>query len=333
MSDLKRVVVTGATGMIGRALCKQLAAKGYAVVAFSRDPQKARQLVPGAAEYVAWSPAEDGAWAGALDGVHGVIHLAGASLFGKRWSTAYKREIIASREVGTRGLVNAMAKAQAKPDVFVSMSAIGVYGPHGAEPLDERAAPGNDFLARVCTIWEREAVRAEGLGVRTVIFRSGVVLSAADHAGLPLDLGKIALDRPGLILDTEAGAFPLLQMPFFFFAGGPILPGTQYLSWIHLDDTVGLLMLALEDTRAHGPLNATAPDPQTNAAIARTIGRAMGRPAWLPVPGFAMKLLLGEMADMITTGQRVLPKQAQELGYQFKYASSEQAIRELLAAR
>lgn len=330
MTDTKRVVVTGATGLIGVKLCAQLRAKGYSVVVFSRDPQKARGAVTGAAEYVAWSPAENGAWAKAIDGAHGVIHLAGASLFGKRWSAAYKREIISSRELGTRGLVNAMAAAQHKPAVFVSMSAVGFYGPHGAEPLDESAPAGDDFLANVCKVWEREAARAEQLGVRTVLFRSGVVLSAAEQKGLPLDLGKVALDRPGLILDTEAGAFPLLQMPFFFFTGGPILPGTQYLAWIHVDDTVGLLIKALEDERARGPLNATAPDPQTNKVIAQTIGRAMGRPAWLPVPGFAMKLLLGEMADMITTGQRVLPKKALELGYTFKYPSSQQAIRQLL---
>jgi NAD dependent epimerase/dehydratase family enzyme len=327
---MKRVIVTGATGMVGQALCRRLVAQGYALVVFSRDPQQARRAVPGAAEYVAWSPSDDGAWAGAIDGAYGVIHLAGASLFGKRWSTAYKREIITSREVGTRGLVNAMAKAQARPQVFVSMSAVGFYGPHGAEALDERAGPGTDFLAQVCQAWEGAAARAEELGVRTVRFRSGVVLSAAARKGLPIDLGKLSLDRPGLVLDTEAGAFPLLQLPFFFFAGGPILPGTQYLSWIHLDDTVGLLMLALEDARARGPLNATSPDPQTNRAIAQAIGRAMGRPAWLPVPGFAMKLLLGEMADMITTGQRVLPTQAQALGYSFAFASSAQAIRALL---
>jgi NAD dependent epimerase/dehydratase family enzyme len=332
MTDTKRVVVTGATGMIGRQLCNELIARGYAVVAFSRDPQQARAAVPGAAEYVAWSAAEDGAWASAIDNAHGVIHLAGASLFGKRWSPEYKREIIRSREVGTRGLVNAMVKARTKPRAFVSMSAVGYYGPHGAEIIDESGAAGHDFLAQVCQAWEREARPAEDLGVRTVIFRSGVVLSAGERPGLPIDLGGFALDRPGLVLATDAGAFPLLAMPFYFFAGGPILPGTQYLSWIHADDTVGLLLLALEDERARGPLNATAPTPATNAAIARTVGRVLGRPSWLPVPGFALKLALGEMADMITTGQRVVPKQAQHLGYTFKYATDEQAIRAILKA-
>jgi NAD dependent epimerase/dehydratase family enzyme len=330
MAEGKRVVVTGATGHIGRALCRALGAKGYQVVVFSRDPQQARRAVPRAAEYVAWAPAEDGPWATAIDGAYGVVHLAGASLFGKRWSDSYKREIVASREVGTRGIVNAMARAQTKPQVFVSMSAVGYYGPRGAEPIDESAPPGNDFLARVCQVWEREARKAEGLGIRTVLFRSGVVLGGDAKPGLPIDLRHVSLDRPGLILKTEEGAFPLLVMPFYFFAGGPILPGTQYLAWIHIDDTVGLLMLALEDERARGPLNATAPVPETNRALARTIGRVMGRPAWLPVPGFALKLMLGEMADMITSGQRVIPKQAEDLGYQFKFPDSQGAVREIL---
>ncbi|HEX5691551.1 MAG TPA: TIGR01777 family oxidoreductase [Roseiflexaceae bacterium] len=330
MTDTKRVIVTGATGMIGRQLCKQLTAKGYQVVAFSRNPQKARQSVPHAAEYVAWTPSEDGAWASAIDGAHGVIHLAGASLFGKRWTDAYKREIMASREIGTRGLVNAMRGAQQKPDVFVSVSAVGYYGPHGDETLDESAGSGNDFLARVCQVWEREARPAEDLGVRTVLFRSGVVLGGDEKMSLPIDFAGASLNRPGVILKTEEGAFPLLVMPFYFFAGGPILPGTQYLSWIHIDDVVGLLMFALEDERVRGPFNATAPDPLTYSEMAKTIGRVMGRPSWVPVPGFALKLMLGEMADMITTGQRVLPKKAQELGYQFKHPTAGGAVREIL---
>jgi NAD dependent epimerase/dehydratase family enzyme len=331
MADSKRVVVTGATGLIGKALCKQLIAKGYQVVVFSRDPQKARDAVPGAAEYVAWQPAEHGAWASAIDGAYAVIHLAGASLFAKRWSRAYKREIVASREVGTRGLVSAMAQAQVKPQVFISSSAVGYYGPSGDRPLDESAPAGSDFLAQVCQIWEREGEKAEALGIRTVILRSGVVIGSSDgKLPFPIDLAGASLSRPGVILKTDEGAFPLLMMPFRLFTGGPILPGTQWFAWVHIDDLVGILMLSLEDARARGPINATAPEPQTNRDFAKTLGRVMHRPAWLPVPGFAMKLLLGEMADMITTGQRVAPKKAMDLGYQFKYWTSEQAIRRIL---
>jgi NAD dependent epimerase/dehydratase family enzyme len=210
------------------------------------------------------------------------------------------------------------------------MSGVNYYGSHGDEKIDESEPPGDDFLAQVCQIWEREARKAEELGIRTVIVRSGVVFGGAEMKGLPLDLRGIALDRPGLILKTEEGALPLLAMPFYFFAGGPILPGTQYMAWIHVEDMVGLLTMALEDERVRGPINGTAPETQTNKEIARTIGRVLGRPAWLPLPGFALKLLLGGMADMITTGQRVIPKKAQELGYTFKYPTSERAISEIL---
>jgi uncharacterized protein len=331
MAENKRVVIAGATGMIGRALCKQLIAKGYQVVVFSRDPQRARRSVPGAAEYVAWMPAETGAWASAIDGAHAVINLAGASLFGQRWTKAYKREIIDSRVVGTRGLVQAMAEAKQRPQVFISSSAVGYYGSSDDRKLDESAPAGNDFLAReVCVPWERAGQQAAELGIRTVIFRSGVVIHGDGAKSLPIDLRGASLSRPGVILKTEEGAFPLLVMPFYFFTGGPILPGTQWFAWIHLADTLGLLMLALEDERVHGPINATAPETQTNRDFAKAIGRVLGRPAWLPVPGFAMKLLLGEMADMITTGQRAVPKQAQDLGYQFKFPTSEQAIRQSL---
>jgi uncharacterized protein len=331
MPDSKRVVVTGATGLIGKALCKQLIAKGYTLVVFSRDPQKARESLPGAAEYIAWQPAEQGAWATAIDGAHGVVHLAGASLFGKRWSTAYKREIMASREVGTRGLVNAMAQAGTKPQVFVSSSAVGFYGPRDDTKLDESAPPGNDFLAQVCQAWEREAAKAESLGIRTVIVRTGVIVGSDEgKPSFPIDLRGASLSRPGIVLKTDEGALPLLMLPFRFYVGGPVLPGTQWLPWIHIADEVGILMLALEDERALGPINATAPEPQTNRNFAKAVGRAMSRPSFIPVPGFALKLLLGEMATIVTTGQRAIPKKVQDLGYHFKYPTSQQALEQVM---
>lgn len=302
----KRVVVTGATGLIGREVCAALIGKGYEVVVFSRDPQAARAKVPGAAEYVAWIPSDSGPWAAAIDGAHGVISLAGASIAGKRWTPAYKQEILDTRVIGTRGLVAAMAAAQTKPEVFVSGSAIGYYGPRDDTPLDEGDAPGQGFLTEVVKAWEAEARKAEALGIRTAMIRTGVVL------------------------DKDEGALPQMVLPFKFFAGGPVLPGTQWVSWVHLRDEVGIIVLALEHESARGPINAVAPGAQMYRDFVRTLGAVIHRPSWAPVPGFAVQLLVGESAELVTTGQRVVPKRAQELGYRFQFPASEGALRDIL---
>lgn len=306
MSDVKRVIVAGATGLIGKALCRRLQAAGYAVVVFSRNPTTARYKVPGAYEYVAWDGAESGAWAAALDGAHAAINFAGASVAGKRWTADYKRQIRDSRVVATRGLVDAMRAAGTKPRVFINGSAIGYYGFRDDTPLDEGASPGDDFLAQVCREGEAEALKAAALGIRTVVVRTGVVL------------------------DKDRGALPRMALPFKFFAGGPVLPGSQWFSWIHLADEVGIILLALEDERLRGPVNATAPQPQPYRDFAKTLGRVLSRPSWAPVPGFALRLLLGELGDTLTTGQRVVPKKAEEAGYQFQYPTSEGALRQIL---
>lgn len=332
MADSKRVVVTGATGLIGRKLSMQLAAKGYSVVVFSRNAAKARAKLPEAAEFVNWTPAEQGAWAGAIDGAYAVINLAGANNFAKRWNDAYKQEIYNSRIIGTRGLVNAMRAATDKPSVFISGSAIGYYGmPTDDRILDEQSPPGDDFLANVVKDWEREARNADELGIRTVLLRTGVVIGG-DKPGLPLPitLRGASLSRPGVVLDFENGALPLMALPFHLFAGGPIGSGRQWFSWVHIDDVVGVIIMALENERASGPINATAPEAQTNREFSNTLGRVLNRPSWMPVPGFALKLLLGDVADMLVRGQRVAPRKAQELGYQFKYPRSEDALRNLI---
>jgi hypothetical protein len=308
MANGKRVVVTGATGLIGKKLCAQLREKNYQVVVFSRNPQKARRTVPGAAEYVEWNPQLQGDWVGALYGAYGVIHLAGASIFGKRWNDAYKKELYDSRIISTGKLVEAMARLEKRPAVFVSGSAVGYYGARDGTKLDESAAPGDDFLARMCVEWEQEARKAEAYGIRTVLLRTGIVL------------------------DPNEGALAQLKPAFQMFVGGPVLPGTQWFSWVHVEDVVGIIMLALENAQARGPINTTAPEPQTNAAFSSTLGKVLNRPSWLPVPGFGLHVLFGELAYHLVTGKRVIPQQAQALGYEFQYPTSEQALRQLLQA-
>lgn len=310
MSNAKRIILTGATGLIGSRLFAALRERGYEVVVFSRSPERAREQLPGAADYIAWSPAEGGPWSAAVDGAHGVIHLAGApisqGLIGARWTDAYKQEILQSRVIGTRGIVNAIAAARSRPAVLVSASAVGYYGYRDDTPLDEAAPPGRDFVAEVTVAWEREAAGAEPLGVR------------------------VARVRNGIVLDPGAGALGQLLIPFRLRTGGPIMPGSQYYSWIHPADEVGILLLALEDGRARGPINATAPNPVTNREFTATLGEVIGSPSWLAVPEFTLRIALGEMADLVTKGQRVLPARAQELGYAFSFPDLAPALRDLL---
>jgi hypothetical protein len=310
MSNGKRIILTGATGLIGTQLFAVLQKRGYEVVVFSRNPAQARSKLPGASDYVAWTPSESGPWFAAIDGAHGVIHLAGApisqGLVGVRWTPTYKQEILGSRVIGTRGIVAAFAAAQQRPAVLVNASAVGYYGPRDDTPVDESGDPGRDFMAEVCVAWEREALAAEPLGVRVVRLRTGVVL------------------------DPNAGALGQLLIPFRLRTGGPIMPSTQVLSWIHPADEVGLILLALEDERAHGALNATAPNPEPNSSFAATLGKVLGSPSWLPVPELGLRLALGEMADVVLTGQRVLPRKAQALGYSFQFPTLEKALRDLL---
>ncbi len=303
--ESRRVIVTGATGFIGSRLVRELARRQYEVVVFSRNPARAREKVSGAADYVAWEPAEHGAWESALDGAGAVVNLAGASVGGKRWNANYKREIANSRIVGTRGLVNAIAVAKARPAALVSMSVIGYYGHRDATPLDESALPGDDFLARVGVAWEQEARKAEALGVRVFLPRTGIVLGEA------------------------GGALSLMALPIKCFVGGPIMPGSQYVSWIHVDDEIAILAQGLDDDRLAGPINATAPNPVTNREFNAALGRALGRPSWLPAPGFAVKAVVGEFAESVTTGQRVIPRRLLALGYEFKFPTLDAALRDI----
>ncbi len=288
-----RVVVTGGTGFLGSALVTHLRSSGHAVSVLTRKPTKQGEI--------AWNPGVGtAALVEALRGADAVVNLAGASI-SQRWTKAHKEALWHSRVPFTRALVEAMAQVDPAPSVFVSGSAIGIYGDRGDEPLTETSSVGNDFLASLGTAWEKEALAAAPR-TRTVVIRTG-----------------IALARNG-------GALPQMALPFYFFVGGPIGSGRQYLSWIHRDDWVAMTTWALMNPAVSGPLNVTAPEPVTNRQFTKALGRTLGRPALMPAPAFALRIMLGEMAEIILGGQRVLPAKARELGFEFRYPSLEPAL-------
>ena len=301
-----RVTVTGATGLIGRRLVGELTGRGDEVTVLTRSPGKAREALPGTTP-AAWDPEAGPAPAEALDGRDAVVHLAGENV-AQRWSAGAKRRIHQSRERGTRNLVAGLEAAANRPGVLVSSSAVGYYGPRGPERVTEDTPPGDDFLARVCVAWEREAQAAGRLGVRTVQVRTGVMLDKGGGA-----LGKM--------------------LPFFRAGvGGPVAGGKQYLPWIHADDVAGIYLRALDDERWSGPVNATAPEPVTNAAFSRALGRALKRPAVLPVPALAIRTLYGEMAIIVTGGQNAVPERPLALGFTFAHPRLDEALESALAA-
>ena len=298
-----RVAVSGATGTIGSALVRELLARGDEVVALSRDPERARELLGEGISSVRWAnPSAEPAPSDALSGCDEVVHLLGEPV-DQRWSDDAKERIRGSRVFGTRYLVAGLRDASPRPRVLVSQSATGWYGPHGAETLDESVPAGDDFLARVVRDWEHEASAAQEFDMRVAIMRCGVVLSPSGGA-----LGK-------------------MLTPFKLGVGGPIAGGRQYVPWVHLDDVVGALICALEDERIRGPLNLTAPDPATNRDLSKALGRVLRRPALLPVPGFALKLMYGEMSSIVTTGARVVPARLAEIGYRFRRPDLDDALR------
>jgi uncharacterized protein len=291
-----RVTVTGGTGFLGAALVERLRGDGHTVTVLTRRPGR-----PGD---VRWDPeTRSPESTSALQDTDAVIHLAGASIAGRRWTARRKALILDSRVQATRMVAAAIASARRPPSVFISGSALGYYGAHGDEPLTEASPPGSDFLARVCVEWEREAQAAASV-TRLVLVRTGVAL------------GK------------DGGALPQIALPFRVFAGGPVGSGRQYMSWIHRDDWVSLVRWALTSVDLAGPLNATAPIPVTNREFARTLGGVLHRPAFLPTPALPLRLALGEMADaLLLTGQRVLPARAQSLGFSFRYPQLDAALR------
>jgi uncharacterized protein (TIGR01777 family) len=299
-----RVTLTGATGLIGTRLVRALQERGDGVTVLSRSPERARAAL-GDVDAHAWDPSAAPAPVDALEGRDAVVHLAGENV-AQRWTDDAKRRIRESRELGTRNLVAGLRAAQHRPPVLVSSSAVGYYGPHGPEPLPEDTPPGDDFLARVCVAWEREAQAAADLGLRVVLVRTGVVL------------------------DKDGGALGKM-LPFFKAGiGGPVAGGRQHLPWVHADDVVGIYLRAVDDARWSGPVNATAPRPVTNREFSKALGRALHRPALAPVPALAIRTLYGEMAEIVTKGQNAIPRRALELGYRPSHPELDEALRSAL---
>jgi uncharacterized protein (TIGR01777 family) len=281
-----RVTITGASGLIGSKLAAVLTQRGDEVTKVSL-----RHGPP--------DPAD-------LAGRDAIVHLAGEPV-AQRWSDDARRRIRDSREQGTRALVEAIAQAEPRPRALISSSAVGYYGPHGDEPLDEATPPGHDFLAEICVVWEREADKAAELGLRVVKVRTGVVL------------------------DKDGGALSKMLLPFKLGGGGPVAGGGQYMPWIHVDDVVGIYVRAIDDPAFSGAVNATAPEPVTNKVFSKALGKALHRPAVAPIPGAAIRLLYGDMAEIVTKGQRVLPKRTLELGYTYRHPDLDEALESAVA--
>jgi uncharacterized protein (TIGR01777 family) len=299
------VVITGGRGFLGRLLADALARDGYDVIALSRSA--APDDRDGPLRTVTWSPdGSVGSWAHAVDGAAAVVNLAGESIAGRRWTDAHKERIRTSRLLATKSVVGAIAAAARPPAVLVSGSAVGYYGPCGDEVVTEDTPAGHDFLGQVGADWEAAAQAAAG---RT----------------------RVVCIRTGLVMHRRGGALPQMLPPFWFGAGGPVGSGRQYWPWIHWRDWVDLVRFAIRTESATGPLNATAPNPVTNRDFARALGRATHRPAFRPAPAFALRLLLGEMADaLLLSGQRAVPARAEQLGFAFSFRDVEETLRAVM---
>ena len=312
-----RVLITGGTGLIGRALSASLASEGHEVIVLTRSTERARSAelathLPGGVRVERWDARTTEGWGHLVDGADAIVNLAGSSIAGEgffptRWTDEQRRLIRESRLNSSRAVVQAVSQAEQKPRVVIQASGVGYYGYRGDESLTEEAEPGDDWAARfTAEEWEPSTAPVEEMGVRRAVARTGVVLS------------------------TEDGALPRLLLPFRLFAGGPMGSGEQWYSWIHLEDQARALRFLIENEEARGAFNITAPNPVTNGELAKIIGRVMGRPSFVPIPGFALRLAFGEVAEVVLKGQRAVPQRLLDLGFEFDFPTAEAAMKELL---
>ena len=305
---MNRVLITGGTGLIGRALAGDLAKAGYEVIALSRNPSKVSQL-PQGVRVEQWDGRTAAGWGALVEGAAAIVNLAGESIGipPLPWTAERKRRIRDSRVNAGRAVVEAVQAAKNKPRAVIQSSAVGYYGLHGDEIITEESAPGDDFLAQVSKEWEASTDQVEAMGVRRAIIRTGVVLS------------------------REGGVLQFLSLPFRFFVGGPLGSGKQWMSWVHEADEIGAIRFLIETESARGAFNLSAPQPLTNSEFSRVLARVMNRPAFFRVPGFVMKAALGELAELLLLGgQRVMPARLQAAGYAFRFPEAEAALRDLL---
>ena len=309
-----KILITGGTGLIGQALIDALLKDGHEISVLTRNVDKARNELPSGVKPYRWDGATPNGWDHLIPDMDAVINLAGESIAGeslvdimtKHWNDAYKKRIRESRAKVGEALVAAVEKSEKKPSVFIQASAIGYYGPRDDEEVLEISEAADDFMAETCQLWEDSTQKLDELGVRRVVIRTGLVMA------------------------KEGGILPMVLLPFKLFAGGPLGNGQQYVSWIHMDDQVNAIRFLLENVNARGAYNLTAPNPLTQREQAKVIGRLMRRPSFIPVPGFALKLVLGEKSTLVLDGQRVIPAKLQAEGFEFKYTDFGTALESLL---
>lgn len=299
-----KIIIAGGSGLIGLSLAANLAETNYDVIILSRSPEKMRHLPSGVVAHK-WDGQTAEGWGHLADGAKAIINLAGEGIADGRWTAERKVRIRNSRVYPGQAIVQAIEAASTKPEVVIQASAVGYYGPQNDAKITEETPSGNDFLAEICRAWEDSVAPITNMGVRLVRIRTGVVLS------------------------LDGGALPKMALPFKLFAGGPIGSGKQWLPWVHLNDTVAAIQYLMETKAASGPYNLTAPNPLTNAQFGHVLGKVLGRPAFMPTPALAMKLIFGEMSTVLLDGQRAVPEKLQALDYKFQYPDAESALRDL----
>lgn len=303
----KKILITGATGLIGKRLSKALMDRGDEITVFSRNTNTAKRKLPFLNNFVEWNYQKPEEWKSHLDGKDAIVHLAGVNLFSKRWNEDFKKKIIESRKISTRNLVTTFTDCKHKPGVFISASGVGFYGDGKETILNEEAQKGNDFLADVCNMWEVESRKAGDYDIRNVQIRTGIVLS------------------------TEDGALKEMLLPFKLFVGGPLGSGKQWFPWLHIDDVVRIYIHAIDNKNLSGAVNAASPNIVRMKEFAKTLGKVMKRPALFPVPEFALRIVVGEAAGTVVSGQRINIEKLIKSGYKFKFENLEEALRDLLS--